>query len=73
MDLNANETITADRERIDQALTNLLATAIKYSPRANKIVVTSSTDGQNITVCVQDFGIGIDEDIQTQYLTVSPG
>ncbi len=59
-DLQAKETITADRERIGQALRNLLSNAVKYSPDSDKVIVTSSSDEEKITVYVQDFGIGID-------------
>jgi len=63
-DLNARKKITADKERIGQVLTNLLSNAIKYSPEADKIIVTSKSTEENITVCVQDFGIGIEHDVQ---------
>jgi PAS domain S-box-containing protein len=51
-----------DRYRTAQVLTNLLTNAIKYSPDAKKIIVTSKREKGNITVCVQDFGIGIEKD-----------
>jgi len=51
--------ITADRDRIEQVLINLLTNALKYSSGANKIVVRSSSSSDEITVAVQDFGIGI--------------
>ena len=51
-----------DRYRTGQVLTNLLSNAIKYSPHAKKIMVTSKLTGDAITICVQDFGIGIKKD-----------
>jgi two-component system, OmpR family, phosphate regulon sensor histidine kinase PhoR len=60
--LSAN--IYADKERIGQVLTNFLTNAIKYSPQANKVVVTTKEDRQNITVSVQDFGMGIPKEQQ---------
>ena len=63
-DLNIGKKITADRERIGQVLNNLLSNAIKYSPDADKIIVTSKSIEENITVCVQDFGIGMRADVQ---------
>ncbi|HYX51714.1 MAG TPA: ATP-binding protein, partial [Ktedonobacteraceae bacterium] len=45
--------------RIGQVLTNLLTNAIKYSPKATKVVVSSSCTQQEVTLCVRDFGIGI--------------
>lgn len=63
-DLNARQTIDADKERIGQVLINLISNAIKYSPNADKVVVTSSSDEEKITVSVQDFGIGIAPELQ---------
>jgi PAS domain S-box-containing protein len=51
--------IWGDRYRTGQVLTNLLSNAIKYSPGAKKIAVRSKLSKNGITVCVQDFGIGI--------------
>jgi signal transduction histidine kinase len=59
-------TVYGDRERIGQVITNLLTNAIKYSPNATSIVVTSASSQQDITLCVQDFGIGIAKDKQSQ-------
>ncbi|MBI2597491.1 GAF domain-containing sensor histidine kinase [Candidatus Daviesbacteria bacterium] len=51
--------VFADKYRLSQVLTNLISNAIKYSPKADKIIV-SLTGGRNfITVAIQDFGIGI--------------
>ena len=63
-DLKAAKRITADKERIGQVLTNLISNAIKYSPGADKIIVTSTSTEEIVTVCVQDFGIGINAEVQ---------
>jgi len=55
-------TVYGDKERIGQVITNLVTNAIKYSPHADKIIVTSSVKNNEVTLCVQDFGIGIAED-----------
>ena len=39
---------------------NLLTNAVKYSPRADKVLVHLSRAGNQALVSVQDFGIGID-------------
>ena len=57
-----NATVYGDRDRIGQVLTNLLTNAIKYSPNATTVVVTSSCTEQEVTLCVQDSGIGIAKD-----------
>jgi PAS domain S-box-containing protein len=57
-------TIYADRERIDQVISNLLTNAIKYSPKAEKILVRVSEESGNVKVCIEDFGVGIPEEDQ---------
>jgi two-component system, chemotaxis family, CheB/CheR fusion protein len=56
--------IEGDRYRTGQVLTNLLNNAIKYSPQADKIIVGSIVDTHTITVSIQDFGIGIEQEYQ---------
>jgi signal transduction histidine kinase len=52
-------TVWGDRERLGQVVTNLLTNAIKYSPRADRVLVgLGATDGAAL-LTVQDFGIGI--------------
>jgi signal transduction histidine kinase len=64
-ELNPTRLIYGDRERTGQVLTNLISNAIKYSPYSDKIIVRSVLDPQQLTLSVQDFGIGIDHDKQT--------
>lgn len=66
MELDAPVNITADRERIGQVLINLISNAVRYSPEANKVIVTSVINGNFVIVCVQDFGIGISGDMHTR-------
>lgn len=58
--------IFADRERINQVLVNLISNAIKYSPDADKVKVELTKSSKDITVCVQDFGMGIPKDEQSR-------
>ncbi len=51
--------VFADRERIGQVLTNFLSNAIKYSPDANTIYVFTEINNNDVILCVQDFGIGL--------------
>jgi PAS domain S-box-containing protein len=51
--------VYGDRDRIGQVLINLLTNAIKYSPKADTVIVRVSKDHENAIVSVQDFGIGI--------------
>jgi PAS domain S-box-containing protein len=53
--------ILGDKDRLGQVFINLLTNAVKYSPRADKVLVHLSRVGSQALVSVQDFGIGIDE------------
>ena len=61
-DFKAGGRIYSDRDRIGQVLTNLITNAIKYSPQADKIIIGTERTDNEITICVQDFGIGIPGD-----------
>lgn len=54
--------VFGDRERISQVITNLITNAIKYSPTEDKIVIYTAIENGEVTLCVQDYGIGIPED-----------
>jgi len=54
--------ITGDRNRIGQVMTNILSNAIKYSPKADRVIVSSALENKQIKFCVEDFGIGIPQD-----------
>lgn len=56
--------IKGDRERLSQVLMNLLTNAIKYSPKVDKIVVTTEVKGSSLITGIQDFGIGIAKEYQ---------
>jgi signal transduction histidine kinase len=51
--------IKADPDLLAQAVTNVLANAIKYSPSAKKVHITVRTDGNDILIEVADKGYGI--------------
>ncbi|SEL53306.1 PAS domain S-box-containing protein [Chitinophaga rupis] len=53
--------ITADREHINQVLTNLLSNAIKYSPKGGDVIITTAEADGQVSISIQDFGIGIPE------------
>lgn len=61
-----NTIIEADRDRIAQILTNILANAIKYSAETQEIIVTQKKTKKSLTICVQDFGPGIPRSKQAQ-------
>lgn len=61
LELGAGTAITADRDRISQVLINLLANAVKYSPKSNVVDIAVSAIGDEVLIAVKDYGIGIEE------------
>lgn len=61
--------IEGDKQRIEQAVLNLLTNAIKYSPKADKIYVSLEVIGKNVTVRVKDEGIGLTREQREQLFT----
>lgn len=51
--------IVTDDTRLQQALSNLLDNAIKFSPPEAKIILSARQEGQSIRFSVQDHGPGI--------------
>jgi signal transduction histidine kinase len=56
--------ITADPQRIEQVIINLLTNAIKYSPAGKNVDVVLQDLGSEIKIGVKDSGIGIKPDKQ---------
>jgi signal transduction histidine kinase len=56
--------LNADHQRVEQVVINLITNAVKYSPGADRITITVTSDNEKARVSVQDFGIGIDKDQQ---------
>jgi signal transduction histidine kinase len=74
-DLARSVTVLADRERVGQVMTNLISNAIKYSPNAKKINVSTKVTKDTVTLSVQDYGVGIpkgnQEKVFEQFFRVS--
>lgn len=66
IEFNEQATVNGDKHRIEQVLNNFLANAVKYSPDANEVVLSSKVVADNIVVSVQDHGIGISKDDLTK-------
>lgn len=62
VDTGEQTIISGDRNRIGQVIINFISNAIKYSPDANKILVSSRKEENQVKLSVQDFGIGIPEE-----------
>jgi two-component system CheB/CheR fusion protein len=64
--LQPGVTVYGDRDRLGQVLTNFITNAIKYSPQADKIIVKTDVDKNNVTLSVQDFGVGLSQKDQAK-------
>jgi two-component system, OmpR family, sensor histidine kinase VicK len=53
--------VIADRDKIEQVLTNLISNAIKYSPGNKPVVLSCYREGEMVLISVRDEGIGISE------------
>jgi signal transduction histidine kinase len=65
-DLSPAKTVYGDRDRIGQVLTNFMTNAIKYSPHSSSILVRTSASSDSVTLCVQDFGLGLTQKDQAK-------
>ena len=54
--------VLGDRHRLRQAVSNLLANAIKFTPSGGRIEVVCHRDGDDIVVVIRDTGEGIAAD-----------
>ncbi|HXI00096.1 MAG TPA: HAMP domain-containing sensor histidine kinase [Sphingobacteriaceae bacterium] len=61
---NISAIIKGDRHRLEQVISNFLSNAIKYSPDADQIIISSELTDNTVQISVRDFGIGIPIDIQ---------
>lgn len=57
--------ICGDEQRLAQVLTNLVSNAIKFTPEGGAIEVRAFLDGDHLRCEVQDSGIGISEEDQS--------
>lgn len=58
--------LITDRERLRQALGNLIDNAIKYSPAGSRVTVQASADNGQLCIAVTDQGPGIAPDVQSK-------
>ncbi len=54
--------VTADKERIEQVLINILSNAIKYTPDGGSVTLSARALDSQIQIDVRDTGIGIPEE-----------
>jgi PAS domain S-box-containing protein len=56
--------VSADRQRMEQVVINLISNAIKYSATADLVKVNLATSANKVIISVQDFGLGIKKEQQ---------
>jgi signal transduction histidine kinase len=61
VDVPAGVIVNADRDRLRQALANLVDNAIKYTSRGGRVELQASSDHRTVQIRVSDTGIGISE------------
>lgn len=56
--------ITADKDRVEQVLLNILTNAIKYTPEGGRIRIRAVSNRTHVAISVRDNGIGIPKEDQ---------
>ena len=59
-------TIVGDGERLERALGNLIANAIKFTPAGGNVTVAAAPDGDAALISVRDTGIGIEPELRAR-------
>jgi signal transduction histidine kinase len=59
---NPSLKISADEQKIDQVVVNLVNNAVKYAPESEEIVIEVQELGDRVKISVIDFGKGISKD-----------
>ncbi len=54
--------LAIDSDRLSQVFRNLIENAIRYAPENSSIIVRSTIEGEQCSIFVQDFGVGIPQD-----------
>ena len=57
--------VAADKHRLHQVISNILANARTHTPAGTKVAVTATATDADVTIVIADNGPGIPEDIQT--------
>jgi signal transduction histidine kinase len=60
---NGEDTVLGDPGRLQQVIWNLLANAVKFTPRGGRVAVRISGEAACVRVEVEDTGVGIEADM----------
>jgi signal transduction histidine kinase len=58
--------INADPDRVNQAVTNLISNAVKFSPPDSRVEVRTSRVDQGVRISISDEGAGIPEEFRAR-------
>jgi len=58
-DIDARLVVVCDGQRVQIALSNLVANAVKFTPPGGQVEVSVSTSDDAVTFCVRDTGLGV--------------
>ena len=65
LSLNAKKSnINGNKNHLENIIINILDNAVKYSTENPQIIVTSNNNNENIVICFEDNGIGMDKNTQ---------
>lgn len=67
--VRAGLTVYGDEDRLVQVMTNLLANAIKFSPRGAPVTVSAEAEGETVAIVVRDRGPGVPEAFRSRMFT----
>lgn len=57
-----SSSISGDKEKLNQVITNILSNAIKFTPNGGKITITAGENEDEVKISINDTGIGIPQD-----------
>jgi signal transduction histidine kinase len=64
LDVEEGLALSGDIDRMQQALTNLVSNAIKYTPEEGSVIIHANRTNEFIVISVKDSGFGISKDNQ---------
>lgn len=69
-DIPREVTVCVDQPMVNTVVRNILFNAIKFTPRGGTIAISAEQTKQNVTVTVQDTGVGMDDGMTSSLFTL---